>query len=103
MNGRQVNTFREAARTLALLTAGLLMLIAGACTKQSRPKPQAGEQESASADPVIEVSTADDASSSDDPCSQMFSNLFVAADSVSYNGYEVVRLHKTVHDKEDGS
>jgi hypothetical protein len=29
----------------------------------------------------------------------MFSNLFVAVDSISYNGYEIVRLHKTIHDK----
>jgi len=28
----------------------------------------------------------------------MFSNLFSAADSISYNGYEVVRLHKTIFD-----
>jgi len=32
----------------------------------------------------------------------MFSNLFVAVDSISYNGFEVVRLQKPVHDKESG-
>jgi hypothetical protein len=32
----------------------------------------------------------------------MFSNLFVAVDSISYNGYEIVRLNKTVRDKEQG-
>jgi len=30
----------------------------------------------------------------------MFSNFFVEADSISYKGYEVLRLHKTVHDKQ---
>ena len=29
----------------------------------------------------------------------MFSNFLLDVDSISYNGYEVVRLHKTVHDK----
>jgi hypothetical protein len=48
---------------------------------------------------VIEVSPADATASDDDPCSEMFSNLFVAVDSISYNGYEVVRLHKTIYDK----
>ena len=33
----------------------------------------------------------------------MFSSLFVAADSVSFEGYEIVRLHKTVYDKETRS
>jgi hypothetical protein len=52
---------------------------------------------------VIEVSPADGTASDDDPCSEMFSNLFVGVDSISYNGYEIVRLHKTVRYKEDGS
>ena len=52
---------------------------------------------------MIEVSPADATASDDDPCAEMFSNLFVAADSISYNGYEIVRLHKMVHYKEDGS
>jgi hypothetical protein len=29
----------------------------------------------------------------------MFSNLFVAVDSISYNGYEIVRLNETTYDK----
>lgn len=102
MNGRQVNTFNEQARKAWLSTVGLLLaLSAVACTAQSRPRSQASEQSAAnrSADPVIEVSPADTESISDDPCSEMFSNLFVAIDSISYNEYEIVRLHKTVYDK----
>ena len=82
----------------AVLTIATLTLIAGACSRQTRPKSQTYEGKSASGDPEIEVSSADDASASDDPCSQMFSNLFVKADSIAYNEYEVVRLHKTVLD-----
>jgi len=48
---------------------------------------------------VIEVSPADATASDDDPCAEMFSNLFVAVDSSSFNGYEIIRLYKTVHDK----
>jgi len=97
-----VSTSNNRARTLALLAIGLLILIAGACARQPRGAPQGSEQTSAPADPAIEVSPADIASSSDDPCSQMFSNFFIKADSISYNKYEVVRLRKTVHDEEAG-
>ena len=82
----------------------LLTLGAVACVTPSRQKSQASEQGVAnrSGNPVIDVSPADaDSGSDDDPCSQMFSNLFVDVDSISYNEYEVVRLHKTVHNKED--
>ena len=79
----------------------VLVTVAVACTVPSRPRSQASEQGPAnrSPDPVIEVSPADATASDDDPCSEMFSNLFVAVDSISYNGYEIVRLHKTIHDK----
>src|SRR5947208_2527169 len=102
MNGRRVNTSRPQARRAWLLALGLaLVLVSVACTGPSRPRSQASEQSAAnrSADPVIEVSPSDDTASDNDPCSEMFSNLFVAVDSISYNEYEVVRLHKTVHDK----
>ena len=98
-----MNTFKPQAREALLLAVGLpLVLVATACTATSRSASQASEQSSAnrSADPVIEVSPADaTASDDDDPCAEMFSNLFVAVDSISYNGYEIVRLHKTVYDK----
>ena len=79
----------------------VLVTVAVACTVPSRPRSLASEQGPAnrSPDPVIEVSPADATASDDDPCSEMFSNLFVAVDSISYNGYEIVRLHKTIHDK----
>jgi hypothetical protein len=32
----------------------------------------------------------------------MFSDFFVKADSIAYNGFEVTRLHKIVYDKEGG-
>jgi hypothetical protein len=99
MNARLVNIFRERAVASALLTIGVLTLLAVACSRQSHSRSQASRNVPASADPAIEVSPADDASSSDDPCSLMFSNLYVSADSISYNGYEIVRLHKTVYDK----
>ena len=102
MNGRQVSTFNPQAREPWLLAVGLpLVLVAAACTAPSRPRSQASDQGASpgSADPVIEVSPADATASDDDPCAAMFSNLFVAVDSISYNGYEIVRLHKTIHDK----
>lgn len=105
MNGRQVNTFKPQAREAWRLAAGLLLaLSAVGCSAPSRPGAQASEQSAAnhSADPVIEVSPADTAAASDDTCSEMFSNLFVEVDSISYNGFEIVRLHKTVYDKEYG-
>jgi hypothetical protein len=86
-----------------VLTITALVLVSGACSRQTRPKSQASENTPASADPTIEVSSADDASSSDDPCSQMFSNLFVKTDSVAYDEYEVIRLHKTVLDDSTNS
>lgn len=97
-----MNTSNHRARTLALLTMFLVMLIACACARQSRRASQSSGQTSAPGDPAIEVSSADDASSDDDPCSQMFSNFYVEADSLAYNDYEVARLHKVVHDKESG-
>ena len=97
-----MSTFNPQAREALLLAAALLLVpSAVACTVRSRPGSQASEKGAAnrSADPVIEVAPVDAAAASDDPCSVMFSTLFVAADSISYNGYEVVRLHKTIHDK----
>jgi hypothetical protein len=82
---------------LALLTISLV-LIAIACGRQARSKSQASNQTAAS-DPTIEVSSAGDDSSSDDPCPQMFSSFFVEADSLAYNDYEVVKLHKVERDK----
>src|SRR5436309_7560985 len=105
MNGRQVSTFKAQATEALLLAVGLpLVLVAVACTATSRSASQASEQSAAnrSADPVIEVSPADATASDDDPCAEMFSNLFVAVDSISYNGYKIIRLHKTVRDKELG-
>ena len=105
MNERPVNTFKRRARGSGLLAVGVLLaLVAVACTAPSRPRAQASEQGASpgSADPVIEVSPTD-ATASDDPCSEMFSNLFVAVDSISYNEYEIVRLNKTTHDKATGS
>src|SRR5258706_12409749 len=102
MNGRQVSTFKAQAREPFLLAVGLpLVLVASAYTATSRSATQASGQSAAnrSADPVIEVSPADATASDDDPCAEMFSNLFVAVDSISYNGYEIIRLYKTVHDK----
>src|SRR6266567_819490 len=105
MNGTQVNTFKPQARKALLLAAALLLVLsAAACTGLSRPGAQASEKAAANrpADPVIEVSPVAAAAASDDPCSEMFSNLFVAVDSISYNGYEIIRLHKTIRDKELG-
>jgi hypothetical protein len=100
-----VNTFRRAVRRRGFLAVGIpLALIAVACTAPSRSGSRGSAQPASdgSAGPAIEVSPVDSASPSDDPCSEMFSNLFVGVDSISYNGYEVVRLEKTVHDKEQG-
>ena len=102
MNASLVNIFRERALTSALLTIGVFTLIAGACSRQSQSRSQASRNTPASADPAIEVSSTDDASSSDDPCSQMFSNFFVEVASLAYNDYEVVKLHKIEHDKPSG-
>ncbi len=100
-----MNTFRRAVRRRGFLAVGIpLTLIAVACTAPSRSGSRGSVQPASdnSADPGIEISPGDAAADSDDPCSEMFSNLFVKADSISYDGYEVVRLEKTIHDREDG-
>ena len=102
MNGRRVNTSKRQVLRPVVLTIAVLVLIAGACSRQTRPKSQASERKPAS-DPEIEVSSTDDASASDDPCSQMFSNLFVPVDSIAYGEYEIARQHKVVHDKPTGA
>ncbi len=89
-------------KTAAVLAFALMMPITSACSRQARPKSQTSNQAAGPSDPTIEVSSADNDSSSDDPCSQMFSNFYVEADSLAYNDYEVARLHKVVHDKESG-
>lgn len=99
MNGRQVNIFKRQVLRPAVLAIAALMLIGGACARQARPKSEASKNAAGSSDPTIEVSSADNDSSSDDPCSEMFSNFFVKVDSIAYSEYEVVRLHKTVQDK----
>lgn len=97
-----MNIFRGKVKAPAVLTCVAVMLIGGACSKQARSKSQASNNAAASADPTIEVSSADNDSSSDDPCSEMFSNFFVEIDSIAYNDYEIERLHKVVHDKPSG-
>lgn len=97
-----MNIFRGKVKAPAVLACVALMLAGVACSKQARSRSQSSNQASNqpgnSSDPTIEVSSADNDSSSDDPCSEMFSNFFVKADSIAYGEYEVVRLHKTVHD-----
>lgn len=84
----------------ALLAVGLLAVLGfGACTTRSGTGSEAVQNGNrGSANGSIEVSPSDADSNSEDPCEQMFSNLFVRMASVSYNGYEIVRLQKTVYD-----
>ena len=94
-----MNTSRPQVSETWMLAAGILLVLgAVACNSPTRPAPRGSEQGVAnrSADPLIEVSPADENAASDDPCSEMFSSFFVEVDSVSYEGYEVVRLQKTV-------
>jgi hypothetical protein len=98
-----VNTSRGNLKTPAVLTIAVLMLVGGACSRQSHSRSQASKNTPAAADPEMEVSPAADPSASDDPCSQMFSNLFVPVDSIAYGEYEIARLHKVVHDKPSGA
>ncbi|HXU35084.1 MAG TPA: hypothetical protein VN937_01890 [Blastocatellia bacterium] len=97
-----MNIFSRHGLKAATLTIAALMVIGGACSRQARSKSQVSNQASNqpgnSSDPTIEVSSAGNDSSSDDPCSEMFSNFFLKVDSIAYGEYEVVRLHKTVHD-----
>lgn len=105
MKERPANISKYAQSGRAFLAVSFVVL-AGvfACTRsQKRSQPTAQNANSSSSDAAIEVSPSDTDSSSDDPCSEMFSSLFVAADSVSFEGYEIVRLHKTVYDKETRS
>lgn len=85
-----------------MLTCVALMLIGGACSKQARSKSQASNNAAAPSDPTIEVSSGENDSSSDDPCSEMFSSFFVNVDSIAYGEYEIARLHKVVRDKPSG-
>jgi len=83
----------------------LLALSAVACATPSRLASRGSGQAVAnrSAGQLIEVSPSDADAASDDPCAEMFSNLFVEMDSILYSKYEVVRLYKTVRDKEYGT
>jgi hypothetical protein len=95
---------RRAIQSLRLTVAVLLIVHASGCSapfhSQSRASQQSAmsaPENSDSANP-IEVTPIDTDWAAEDSCSEMFSNLFVVADSIKYNGYEVVRLKKTVHD-----
>lgn len=101
-----MNTFELSASGAWLPGVALFLILSVvACSQRPRPASQASEKNAAnrSADAVIEVAAADVTAASNDPCAEMFSTFFVEVDSISYNGYEVVRLHKTVHDKETGA
>lgn len=106
MKERRANIFRDAQGGRALLAVSTIVLVGVvACTtrSQKRSQPAAQNANQSSSDAAIEVSPSDTDSSSDDPCSEMFSSLFMAADSISYEGYEIVRLHKNIHDQSSKS
>jgi hypothetical protein len=105
MKERLANISKYAQGGRAFLAVSLMVLVGVvACTRsQKGSQPAAQNANSSSSDAAIEVSPSDTDSSSDDPCSEMFSSLFVAADSISYKEYEIARLHKTVYDKETRS
>ena len=101
MKERPANISEYGQGGRAFLAVSLMLLVGVfACTRsQKRSQPAAQNANSSSSDAAIEVSPSDTDSSSDDPCSEMFSSLFVAVDSISFEGYEIVRLHRTIHDK----
>ena len=99
-NTSRPSTGRRGFLAICLLIV-LIVLFPAACTSTSRSGSQASRQNanSESAGSSIEVSPAEDDSATDGPCSRMFSNFFLDMDSVSYDGYEVVRGHGEVFDK----
>jgi len=95
-----VNTFRgQDLKCVRLISLMILVVGVMGCGRRSSLKG-AGAVESNIAHPAAPQSPkAPKAEGSDQ---QFFSDFFAETDSISYHGYDVVRLNKTVHDNEIG-
>lgn len=98
-----ISSYTHGGRSFLAVGVMVLAGVAGCTRSQKQSQPAAQNANASSSGAAIEVSPSYPDSSSDDPCSVMFSSVFVAADSISYEGYEIARLHKTVYDKQTRS
>jgi len=89
-------------KAIGILLVCVVALGSSACLS-ARLSKSSQANANAAPDASIEVSPAEDDSSESDPCSKMFSNVFVAMESLSYEGYEVVRRRSSTYDKESKS
>jgi hypothetical protein len=80
----------------------LLAFSLGACSESAKSKAAASQNRAANPnDSSLEVDQTD-STTEDDPCSQMFSNLFVKVDTISDGNFVVTKLHKSVRDNQTG-
>src|SRR5689334_11151976 len=89
-------------KAIGILLVCVITLGSSACLS-ARLSKSSPANANATPDASIEVSPAEDDSSESDPCSKMFSNVFVAMESLSYEGYEVVRRQSSTYDKQSKS
>jgi hypothetical protein len=95
-----VNTFREQdLKRVRLISLMILVVGVMGCGHRSSSKG-AGAVESNTARPEAPQSPKALKAEGSDP--QFFSDFFAETGSISYHGYKVVRLNKTVHDDEIG-
>jgi len=95
-----VNTFRgQDLKRVPLISLMILVVSVMGCGHRSSSK-RAGAVESNTAH--TEVSQSPKATKAEGSDPQFFSDFFAETDSISYHGYDVVRLNKTVHDNEIG-
>lgn len=91
------------SKSCLLIALVLLIFDVSACSHSAKSKgapAQSGAQGSPG-DSGIEVGSTD-SSTEDDPCAQMFSNLFVKVDSISDGNFVVTKLRKSVRDNQTG-
>jgi len=88
---------------LFVLGIVLLALSVSACSGTTKSKGAVAQRDAQGSpgDSGLEVGSTD-SSTEDDPCSQMFSNLYVEVDSISEGNFVVRKLHKSVRDRQTG-
>jgi len=85
-----------------LLGIVLLAFSLSACSGSAKTKGAASQNRAANSnDSSLEVDQTG-SSTEDDPCSQMFSNLFVKLDTISDGNFVVTKMHKSVRDNQTG-
>ena len=84
-----------------LVAVALLALSSSACSGAKSRGATQNRAQSNPTDSSLEVDQTD-TTTEDDPCAQMFSNLFVKVDTISDGNFTVTKLHKSVRDSQSG-